>query len=125
MKPKHLLMLLCTLVAILSCTKMDEGVYSFNSEGGLYIIDVEIDGSSMLLSSDTEVSQEAVFRESLGNPEDSDWLVELNGIRAHYFPASSALCVTAKDNTTGSRLRIKLTAIKDGKRDIIAEFRQD
>ena len=79
----------------------------------------------MLLSSDTEVSQEAVFRESLGNPKDSDWLVELNGIRAHYFPASSELCVTAKDNTTGSRLRIKLTAIKDGKRDIIAEFLQE
>lgn len=121
--------LFCLLVSVASCDKMQDNVYNICQGGTVCILDVAYDGSSMSLGSGENVSKEAVFYEQMISFDNSDqdggsWFVELDWIRVHYKPASRQTFVFIKENQTGSRRQAKLTAVKDGKRTVIAEFRQ-
>ena len=127
---RQVFILFCLLAIGTSCEKMQENVYDICQGGTVCILDGTYDGSSMSLSSGKDVSEEAVFYEemisfdTLDHPDGSEWFVELAWIRVHYKPAYQQTYVFIKENQTGSRRQARLTAVKDGKRTVIAEFRQ-
>ncbi len=119
---KGLALSFCLLMAV-SCEK-DERSFTFSPEGGACDFVIELDGSSMKLYSDDGASKEAVFYGNTMDMEHSEWVIQTDWIRVGYKPTTQHVYVGVLKNTTGKTRSARLTAVKNGRQVVIANFQQ-
>ena len=112
----------CLLVAV-SCEKEERG-FTFTSEGGSYDFVTELDGSSMKVYFDDGTSKEALFYGNASDMEHSEWVIQTDWIRVGYKPTTQHVYVGVLKNTTGKPRSARLTAVKNGRQVVIANFQQ-
>lgn len=118
------LALLCGLVMAVSCEKEKvEHSFCFNSEGGPYDFEMELDGSTLMVSDDS-TSKNALFYGSEADMEHSNWVVDFDWIRVYYLPTKQHVYVGVSKNETGAMRKARVSAEKNRKRVVIAEFKQ-
>ena len=115
--------LLCGLMMAVSCEKIEHSFF-FSSLGGPYEFDMELDGSTLMVSDDSGSSNKAVFYGSEADMEHSNWVAELDWIHVFYLPTSQHVHVLVLENKTGAARKARVSAERSGKRIVIAEFKQ-
>lgn len=88
-------------LCLTSCEKEVENYFYFSAEGGPYSFYIEVDGSSLMIRSGEVSSKYAVFYKDGADPDNSDWVAELDWITVFYKPARKYVHVAVRENTTG------------------------
>lgn len=117
------LLLLCGFMMAVSCEKV-EHTFFFNENGGPYDFEMELDGSSLMVSDNKGSVNSAVFYGNESDMEHSNWVVDLDWIRVYYLPTEQHVYVSVSENGTGKVRTARVTAERKGKRAVIAEFKQ-
>lgn len=117
------LSLLCSLLVAVSCEKVEHSFF-FSSEGGPYDFEAEFDGASLKVVTDDGSSKDAIFYGNEADMEHSNWVADLDWIRVSYLPTRRHVYVSVKKNETGKERKARVTAIKNGRQVVLAEFKQ-
>lgn len=117
------LALFCVLMMNVSCEKV-EHCFFFSKAGGPFDFEMELDGSSLMVSDDMGSVKNAVFYGNESDMEHSNWVVDLDWIRVYYMPTEQHVYVGVSENESGKVRTARVSAEKKGKRIVIAEFKQ-
>ena len=116
MKKTFLLSLLLSVVALVSCNKMDYDFY-FSQGGGACIKEMDIDGETLKIQSENESFLEA------RKINETEYCVMLDWVVAFYRTDEHYLAISVDENTTGRERWFTVSGTKNGK-EVSFNFRQ-
>ena len=104
------LSIITVIISLSGCEKENQESAVFEKVGGMREYEKEIDGSSLFIRIDDKRSGNAFYQEDYREPNDSQWITDLDWVHVFYSPSSHILIIRAEENTSGRKRKASVRA---------------
>ena len=104
------LSIITVIISLSGCEKENQESAVFDKGGGMMEYEKEIDGSSLFIRIDDKRSENADYQEDYREPNNNQWITDLDWVHVFYLPSSHRLFIIAEENTSGRKRKASVRA---------------
>ena len=104
------LSIITMIISLSGCEKENQDSAVFDKVGGMREYEKEIDGSSLFIRIDEKRSENADYQEDYREPNNNQWITDLDWVHVFYLPSSHRLFITAEPNPSGRKRKASVRA---------------